>query len=75
LESNGAMSEIIKIPDKVGIRELQDLFKKFIRERRLPCETCPHRFNCDADLGCFQHLTTEFLFWLKNRVGKKENKG
>ena len=56
---------MMKIPDKVGVREIQDLFKKFVREHGWPCEGCPKRFGCEADVGCLQSVLTDFLFWVK----------
>ena len=55
------------IPLSVGVKEIQDLFKEWLREEKmLPCAfDCPHYGVCRADVGCFQRVLTDFIFWLK----------
>jgi len=54
--------------DEIGVREIRDLFKEFIRKEGWPCEGCPERFDCHADIGCFHQVVTDFTYWLKQRL-------
>jgi len=58
------------IPDYIGVKEIQDLFRKWIREptTKLQCSyLCPFYQDCHADVGCFERALVDFMCWLKNQ--------
>lgn len=72
VQEHGNLKVPILIPDFVGVREIQNLFRQFFTEKRTICPFhCPHHQDCYVDPGCFKRVLTDFVFWLKEKAHKE----
>lgn len=73
VDDHGDQSLPIAVPPYTGVKDIQALFKEFLKEGKAVCPLdCPQHKNCYVEPECFQRVLIDFVFWLKEKIHKEK---